>query len=233
MLKLAIRGTTLQYSARKKKAKKNLMQVTERKIVQIQRTQKNLPTSLLESTEAQIYKLKQDLNALLSEQAMGSVIRSRSNWEFAADRPSRYFLNLEKRNYCAKTIYRLELDSGTTVSDQTKIRAVMKEYYENLYTSRGSIDYDYIKDLEAPKITEELKKELDSPLTLVEMSRAIKSMANQKCPGTDGLPVDFYKIFYAKLKNTLFEVYTEVVEDGVFHLSARKRYYFIASKSWF
>ena len=34
-----------------------------------------------------------------------------------------------------------------------------------------------------------------------ECAKAIKSMQNGKSPGTDGLPVEFYKILWKTLKN--------------------------------
>ena len=49
ILKLAICGSSTQYSARKRKAKNNLLQVLEKKLHFIQKKQKNLPLSLIES----------------------------------------------------------------------------------------------------------------------------------------------------------------------------------------
>ena len=41
---------------------------------------------------------------------------------------------------------------------------------------------------------------LEGCLTINKISKALKAMKNQKCPGIDGFPADFFKVFWAKLK---------------------------------
>ena len=43
-----------------------------------------------------------------------------------------------------------------------------------------------------------------------------------KPPGTDGLPADFYKMFYRQIKDFLYELYSEILQDRKLHLSARR-----------
>jgi hypothetical protein len=39
-----------------------------------------------------------------------------------------------------------------------------------------------------------------------ECVKAIKSMQNGKSPGTDGLPVEFYKIFWKNIKKLVIHI---------------------------
>ena len=222
MVKLSVRNSTLQYSARKKKARDNTLTALQKKLKFTQEKLPNLPQTLLDSTDAQIGLLQRDINALMTQKAKGAAMRRRSRWEFNADRPSKYFLNLEKRNFCKKTIYRLQDDDGNIITEQDTILRCQKRFYEDLYTSAGAIDESYVTNLEVPNISEIQKEKLDSKISLGEIGVAIRAMANNKCPGTDGLPVEFYKIFYAKLKPLLVDLYEEVIEEGEFHLSARR-----------
>ena len=48
---------------------------------------------------------------------------------------------------------------------------------------------------------------LEAPLTLEDITVALKNMRNQRSPGTYGLPADFYKVFWNKLKPFLGELY--------------------------
>lgn len=41
-----------------------------------------------------------------------------------------------------------------------------------------------------------------------ECVKAIKSMQNGKSPGTDGLPVEFYKIFWKNIKKLVMDSFT-------------------------
>ena len=50
------------------------------------------------------------------------------------------------------------------------------------------------------KLSESEANVLEGHLTIDEISNALKSMKNQKCPGVDGFPAEFFKIFWGKLK---------------------------------
>ena len=60
------------------------------------------------------------------------------------------------------------------------------------------------------------------PLRMSELKTAISQMKNNKCPGLDGLPVEFYKMFWTKLSDILFDLYIEIIQEGEMHLSARQ-----------
>ena len=57
--------------------------------------------------------------------------------------------------------------------------------------------------IDFPQISENQKNVLDSPITLQELKIAILSMNNDKCPGLDGYPIEFYKTFWTDLSPTL------------------------------
>ena len=40
--------------------------------------------------------------------------------------------------------------------------------------------------------------ELERPLNINELSDALRAMKNGKCPGIDGFPSDFFKLFWGK-----------------------------------
>ena len=222
MIKLAIRGTTVQYAARKKKAKNNELQALERKLKTTQDKLINLPQILIESEETQIVRLQKNINQMMTEKAMGAVMQSRANWEYNADRPSKYFLNLEKYNFSKKTIYRLKRPDGTIEDDSKNILHMQKEYYENLYSTSADADLSYVRDIVSPKITDVQRQILNSPITIDELGEAVKALPNGKCPSTDELPIDFYKVFWSKIKHTLYKLYLEIIETKQFHLTARQ-----------
>ena len=58
----------------------------------------------------------------------------------------------------------------------------------------------------------EHKESLDSELSLNELTRAVDSMQNNKAPGADGLPEEFYTIFWEELKAPLLEMYNESLQ---------------------
>ena len=172
--------------------------------------------------EHQEQLIRKKIKDIVQKATRGAIMRSRATYETLGERPSKYFLNLEKRNFSKKTIYRLQLKSGVVISDPECILREQRKFYDKLYTSAGPIDENYVKNLQTPQISEEDKIYLDLPISQEEKEAAIKVLPGNKFPGTDGLSADFYKIFYPKMKDLLFEVYKEVVVDGKFHLSARR-----------
>ena len=45
----------------------------------------------------------------------------------------------------------------------------------------------------------------DSDLSFDEITKAVKSLANNKTPGPDGLPIEFYKVSGQTLDNWFFK----------------------------
>ena len=50
------------------------------------------------------------LRALMRQKTKGAILRSRARWQEQGGHNTKYFLNLEKRNHCRKTV--------TTVKDK-------------------------------------------------------------------------------------------------------------------
>ena len=71
------------------------------------------------------------------------------------------------------------------------------EFYQNLYTIHDidkNLKHYFLNNI--PKVDEEDNEILDSPLTYDECLLAINQMNNNKTPGNDGLPAEFYKTFF-------------------------------------
>ena len=45
----------------------------------------------------------------------------------------------------------------------------------------------------------------DTPITLIECSKALQMLPNNKSPGSDGFTTNFYKFFWKDIKDLLFE----------------------------
>ena len=152
----------------------------------------------------------------------GAIIRSRTNWQLMAERPTKYFLNLEKTNFSKKMFYRIRREDGSLIQGQNKVLGEIRQYYNRLYTSQRKIDKAFTNNLDIPQISEELRNELDKPLSLTELGVALKDLANSKCPGIDGLSTDFIKCFWPKIKDVFYDMILETVEDGSLPLTARQ-----------
>ena len=115
----------------------------------------------------------------------------------------------------------MQLETGEFVTDQKKILNEIKKFYEKLYTTQGQVSLDYLDNIDIKQLSEVEKRLLDEPLTVEELGNALKQMQNLKSPGTDGIPCDFYKMFWPKIKDFYYQVIMEVINKGEFHLTAR------------
>ena len=62
----------------------------------------------------------------------------------------------------------------------------------------------------------------DQAITLENLEEAIKGMNNDKTPGSDGIPVDFYKVFWGKIKDVYYKMINEAYQHKSLHLTARQ-----------
>ena len=76
-----------------------------------------------------------------------------------------------------------------------------EDFYKNLYKTKESKNsaYNFFDDT-MKKLNEIEKESCDGLLTEIECKIALKTMKNQKSPGSDGLTVEFYKIFWNNIK---------------------------------
>ena len=64
------------------------------------------------------------------------------------------------------------------------------------------------------KISPKNRLEYDQEITVAEIEKAIKSFENNKSPGKDGLPPEFYKTFNNILKTDVHKLYIKTSQLG-------------------
>ena len=72
-----------------------------------------------------------------------------------------------------------------------------------------------MKNYNLPRLNKNNAENLEGKLTLIEISEALKHMKNEKSPGIDGFPAEFYKIFWKKLKHIILHALNESYEKGI------------------
>ena len=206
-IKCRIRGESIKYS---KQISKQTRDRENELLNKIDVIETNIGISPCVNKELEYKLLRQELDSIYNEKAKGAIVRSRCQWIEENEKCSKYFLNLERRNYSVKNIKSL-LINGETIEKPELILDNQKLYYENLYTEPKilhEIDIiNYLNDIAAPKISNESKNLCENELTIEECAKALKDLPNDKAPGFDGIPVDFYKVFWKDIKDILYENY--------------------------
>ena len=115
-IKMNIRGYTIKYASSKTKSRNLLISSLERKINELDNEFMSTNDSTL---LIKIDALKKELEAEVKYKTQGSIIRSRTQWYEEGEKSSKYFLNLEKRNYNNKRIIKLQLDDNSIITYPT------------------------------------------------------------------------------------------------------------------
>ena len=90
------------------------------------------------------------------------------------------------------------------------------------YTKDNRVNCN-LENFKPPKKLDQEQQSLhEKEISMEEMSNCIKAMACNKTPGTDGFPVNFYIIFFQKIKELLLAVFHQALAKGCLHTTARE-----------
>ena len=221
--KIKIKEFSITYCKQKQQVKRNLMKELEEKIKkkEVELEKSNYNKQIV--TEKEL--LDKELHALIHKQNIGAQIRSRAKWTEQGERSTKYFFSLEKENIVKNTIKRLKREDGTYTNSDSDIIEEGVGFYEKLYSKENINDNDiksYLNDInDNKKLNDNERESLEGKITDKECKEAIQKMKNNKSPGSDGLPVEFYKVFWPEIKKTLIDSLNYAYDNG--QLSATQK----------
>ena len=227
MLKMEIRAATISFS-------KDIAKSTYRREMEIRRQLdvlddiicNNFHFSEIDLVLKEFDNLKTELQSIYDKKGMAAIFRSKCRWIEMGERPTKYFFNLEKRNYIKKTITELRMEDETAIKDETQILDAIENYFNNLYMSTDGTtqdDYDqYIQDLSLPRLSDEERDNMEGLLTYEECKKVLETFQNDKSPGEDGFTVEFYKFFFELLGHDLIASFNEAYKANELTISQRR-----------
>ncbi|CAM2116257.1 unnamed protein product [Caretta caretta] len=139
------------------------------------------------------------------------------------DRGSRFFYTLEKRRRAKKHVTCLLAEDRTPLTNPVEMCRRVRAFYASLF-SPDPTDPNACRVLweELPTVSAGDQDRLELPLTLAEFSDALHRMPTNKSLGTDGLTMEFYRVFWDVLGPDLVTVWAESLQSGVLPLLCRK-----------
>ena len=193
LIKGSIRNETIKYTSFKKKKENEEEKKLQKEIDDLE---KHLTLDNNNNIKEQLKQKKLQLWEKIELKTKGIAIRAKAEWVKGIDKNTKYFANLEKKRQEAKTITRINLGD----QDVTEPKQILKEteqFYKMLYQEKKVTDDDYFFEKENDtKLSNEDRDKCEGKITELECIQAIKDMKNNKSPGSDGIPVEFYKIFW-------------------------------------
>lgn len=197
--------------------------------------------SVLRDSFANLVSMRKELRTLNIYFEEGALVRSRGRQLHGLRVSSPFLFTLEATKGARRTITCLTLPDGSQSSEPDIILNEASRYYKDLYSFGrdgsfgnffGDIDIAHVNRLppsddlqwllrECPILSELEKWRCDKPLTLGDLSCALKAMKLRKAPGLDGLTVEFYKKFWHIIGPHLLDVFSEAIDFGQLTVSQR------------
>ena len=129
---------------------------------------------------------KGELESLLNQRTIATMSRTKSKWTCEGEKNTKYFHNLEKARYNAKTYHAL-LQGETLIEDPSKILRKKYNFYKELYKSDPNVELA-IPDIVSEKVPPKSPRTSSQQITAKELRTATRSMKNNSFPGPDGIP---------------------------------------------
>ncbi|KAJ8048684.1 hypothetical protein HOLleu_01092 [Holothuria leucospilota] len=159
----------------------------------------------------------------LDEKLHGARVRARVHCVEAEEKPTIKFYRDVTKYAIDRRIKRVRDVHVVVHKDPLDIVEVFKSFYEQLYT-QADVDEGLQKSLldnidKTP--SRDQNDELGSPLTVDELWKAVAKMKGGKAPGSDGIPVEFYKRFWGTVGQDLRDVFVSAFLAGSLSPSQR------------
>ena len=218
---LKVREITIGFAI---KIKKNENELEKKILVDIENIAN---ASLCPSALELLDNKNKELQKLRETKMHGHMVRSRAQWLHAGEKPSKYFASIERKNFIDKTIKGVSMENGDNITDQAEILKKVHHFYEMLFKSRDESlpDFnltDYFENDPIVKLSEMEATSIEGPVSLNELSTALKMMKNNKTPGIDGFPSEFFKVFWCKLKYIITRALNYSYQKGKLSITLRQ-----------
>ena len=198
------------YIEGKKKVKKLLIKIGKQKAKQRNEKEKHYEQTLLNELKKPIpdfevvHEAKKEINKIIEYKIQGIIIRTRSLTLPNEEKGSRNFFNLENKHIKQIKLETLINDHNEEIKTKTEIDKTIYNFYKDLYQSTKTSETAKKRIIQSYTQIEEIsevdKENLNAHISLKEVESAISRMGNNKSPGPDGLPKEYYSAMWEHIK---------------------------------
>ena len=154
------------------------------------------------------------------------AMRIRNN-KLEGERPSSYYLTLEKIVNSQRFMSNIKTENGHNLNNQKDIEAEIMSFYKNLYSERFlNSPFPTIRDFlptfcPSPKLSPGDSLSMEGPITKNELWEILKKGKNGSSPGFTGITFPFLKKFWSPLGHFIEKAAADIFDKGIFPLNLR------------
>ena len=175
----------------------------------------------------EIKELKEAIDKLKMQILNGIKIRSRVQEASLGEIPSSYLMGKLKSNNNKKLISKIiaeddiddTITQGDVLDETEKINSYVYKYYKKLYNKSDTdemLQDEFLNQIDA-KVVHEDNEALVEEFALEEIEKVIETTSNNKSPGMDGIPYEFYKTFWETIKNEIYLIIKGILLHNLSH----------------
>ncbi|KAF7242203.1 hypothetical protein EYD10_11436 [Varanus komodoensis] len=157
------------------------------------------------------------LNLLDTNELTKQMKLAKQNFFENANNPGRWLAYKVKKEREKRLISKLKDGEGRLQVQSIQIKKIAEDFFIKLY-QKDEISTEkvkeYIRNGYLPKLLEKYQNLLNQEVTTMEIIEAIMWQKNDKTPGPDGLPAEFYKSFEGVFATLLKDISIYNYEPG-------------------
>lgn len=215
-IKYKIRSFAISYGITKARQERQHVTSLEKRLTTLAETHDLTATPDI-AHEAQ--SIKRELAEIQQHQANKAIFKTKANWTQMGEKPTAYFLGLEKRRGKNKTITSLQDENGIILTNNKDILEYEQRYFKNIYEEESAtlspLDEFPLQAEDLPQISESHRTMANLPFSLRDFHIALKQLNKDKSPGSDGLTPEFYLAFWDILQDAFYHSILYSMQTGI------------------
>lgn len=207
-VKPKIRTFFKQYTYLKHQDEERLINFYYRCILEVQSNYIPTPES-----KKMISRCQAKILSIYRKRMQGLMVRSRETNCTNNERSNLYFLSKVVKRRQQNTILAIANRAGRIVTNKSEICKAVREHYNDIFVEHKQLNGS-ISNLKLPaqkQISETENKKLESSVTQKEIFIALQQGKRSKTPGEDGIPHEFYAVFWECIGPTLTKIFNQML----------------------
>ena len=182
--------------------------------------------------QGEVNRLREVMGNIENRKPKGVAIRSRAKWLQMEDRCLKEFFRTVRPINTQATIRDFKDRRGQCFIKMGDLERITKYFYKELYAHKDISEGTLVRVMEEvpATFTNSMTEALSEKITEKELQGAVNSMAKEKTPGHDDIPVEFFQKKWYTLGKDLHLMVKKNIEEKKLHKEVTKGLIFLIPK---